>query len=350
MLRILKSEKWAELPMRVGFGSFMHPTEKRLILIKQLGVDDIILNMYKNNLIDTNFDFLPLTGDKQWEYKELLLLRNRVENSNIRLLALENMPFSFYDKIMMGLPGRQEQLKHIQETISNLGRAGIPVLGYGWTPSGVWRSSTSFKIRGGAESMSVNLNDFIKAPLSHGRVFSEEEMWENYQYFLEGVLPIAEEFGVTLALHPNDPPVPILGGVPQLFRSFKAFKKGMNLVKSENHGLLYCLGNFSAMGEDINMVTEYFAKRNKIVYVHFQTISNSLDGNTKFNEVFVDMPGYYDPISILSKLKEVGFKGMIMPGHVPKIIGDESWKERGRSFTIGYIKGVISTLNSGIRS
>ncbi len=346
MKRLLKSGKWENLPMRPGFGSFMHPTQDKLTLIKQLGVDEIILNMYKNNLIDTNFDSLPLYGDHQWEYKDLLMLRNKVENAGIRLLALENMPFSFYDKIMMGQPGREEQLKHVQETISNMGSAGIPVLGYGWTPTGVWRSSTTYRIRGGAEAMSVNLDDFKTAPLSHGRVFSEEEMWDYYQYFLEGVLPVAEEAGVTLALHPNDPPVPSLAGVPQLFRSFEAYKKAMDLVKSENHGLQYCLGNFSEMGEDIDAVTEYFAKQDKLVYVHFQTVSNAISkDNQKFNEVFVDMPGYYDPVKVLKKLKEVGYKGMIMPGHVPKIIGDQTWEERGRSFTIGYIKGIMAALD-----
>lgn len=345
MERLLKTGQWKDLPMRPGFGSFMHPTEEKLTLIKQLGVDEIILNMYRNNLIDTNFDSLPLPGDHQWEYKDLLMLRKTVENAGIRFLALENMPFSFYDKIMMGQPGREEQLKHLQETIANMGAAGIPVLGYGWTPTGVWRSSTTYPVRAGAHSMSIDLDDFKRAPLSHGRVFSEDEMWDYYQYFLEGVLPVAEEAGVTLALHPNDPPVPSLAGVPQLFRSFEAYKKGMSLVESENHGLQYCLGNFSAMGENLDEVTEYFAKQDKLVYVHFQTVSNSLVNNTKLNEVFVDMPGYYDPVAILKKLKDVGYKGMIMPGHVPKMTGDVSWEERGRAFTIGYIKGIIASLN-----
>lgn len=347
MQRLIKSEKWASLPMRPGFGSFMHPTDDKLTLIKQLGVDDILLNMYKNNLIDTDFNHLPLPGDHQWEYKDLLMLRNRVENAEIRLLALENMPFSFYDKIMMGQPGREEQLRHVQETIFNMGRAGIPVLGYGWTPSGVWRSSTTFRIRGGARAMSADLEDFKNAPLTHDRVFSEEEMWEYYHFFLEGVLPVAKEAGVTLAAHPNDPPAPVLGGVPQLLRSFDAYKKAMSLVESENHGLQFCLGNFSAMGADIEEVTEYFGRQDKLVYVHFQTVSNALSADQhKFNEVFVDMPGYYDPVTVLKKLKEVGFKGMIMPGHVPKMIGDGSWEERGRSFTIGYIKGILAALNA----
>ena len=168
MERLLKTIKWTNLPIRPGFGSFMHPTEEKLKLIKQLGVNDIILNMYKNNLIDTNFDSLPLPGNNQWEYKDLLMLRNTIENEGIRFLALENMPFSFYDKIMMGQSGRKEQMKHVQETISNMGAAGIPVLGYGWTPTGVWRSSTTYPIRGGAQSMSIDLNDFKNALYTRG--------------------------------------------------------------------------------------------------------------------------------------------------------------------------------------
>ena len=114
MERLLKTIKWTNLPIRPGFGSFMHPTEEKLKLIKQLGVNDIILNMYKNNLIDTNFDSLPLPGNNQWEYKDLLMLRNTIENEGIRFLALENMPFSFYDKIMMCQSGRKEQMKQYQ--------------------------------------------------------------------------------------------------------------------------------------------------------------------------------------------------------------------------------------------
>lgn len=343
MDRILLTDKFKELTMRPGFGSFMQPTADRLQFIKQLGVDDILLNMYRNKLIDTNYGSLPLPGDQRWEFQDLLLLRKKIEDAELRMFALENMPFTFYDKIMMGQPGKEDQLEHVKETISNMGRAGIPVLGYAWTPSGVWRSSTSYRIRGGAEAMSVDLEDFKNAPLTHGRIFSEEEMWDNYQYFIEGVVPVAEESGVTLALHPNDPPTPMLGGVPQIFRSFNAFKKGINMAESDHHGLQFCLGSWSEMGVDLNEVIDYFGPMGKLIYAHFQTVSGTVP---KFHEIFVDQPGYYDPVSILKKLKEVGFNGMIMPGHVPKVQGDGAWKERSRAYTIGYIKGIMAAINS----
>ena len=224
-------------------------------------------------------------------------------------------------------------------------------------PNGVWRSSTTKRIRGGAETSEIDMAQLERAPLTHGRTFDEQSLWENYERFLSAILPVAEEVGVTLCLHPDDPPVESLGGIPRLFRSFENFTHAMELVPSDNHALQLCLGNWSAMGEDLPAVIEYFGQRDKIAYVHFQTISNPLP---RFNEVFIDQDGYYDPREIIAKLDQVGFSGMIIPGHVPKLTGDGQylehndrsdldvsgsggWKERGRAFTIGYLRCLIDT-------
>lgn len=337
MGRQLRSDKWANLSMRTGLGSFIQPNTERLRFIRQLGVRDVLMNFYRNALIDTGAGESPLPGEEKWEFQDLVRLRNRIEDHDLRLFAIENLPTPFYEKIMLGLPGKERQLENVKETLFNMGRAGIPVFGYGWMPSGVWRSSTTFPIRGGARAMRVRLEDFADAPLSHGRVFSESEMWEYYHEFLESIIPVAEEVGVTIALHPNDPPTPILGGVPQLFRSFDAFKKAMSLVPSDNHGLEFCLGNWSEMDQDIHEVIDYFGG-DKLTYVHFQTVSGPIPD---FNEVFVDDSAQYDPFRVISHLFKAGFNGMVMPGHVPQMESDGPWKERGRAFTIGYIQGLI---------
>ena len=115
----------------------------------------------------------------------------------------------------------------------------------------------------------------------------------------------------------------------------------MSFVDSQNHGLQFCLGSWSEMGEDLFEVANYFGRLNKLIYVHFQVVSGTVP---RFNEIFIDQLGYYDPVKMLAKLKEVGFNGMIMPGHVPKIEGDGAWKERSRAYTIGYIKGIMAAL------
>jgi len=330
------------LPMRVGLGSFMHPDPDRLQFIKQLGVDDILLNMYRTPLIDTDYSELPLSGNQQWTLDEILALRGRVEDAGLRLNAIENLPLCFYDKILLGLPGREEQIEHVQQTLANLARAGIPMLGYYWDAGGVYRSSTSYRLRGGAESMSIDLADFQNAPLLAGREYSEQEMWEYYHYFLEQVLPVAESEGIKLALHPNDPPIPTIGGVPRLFRSREAFDRAFELVPSSTHGCQFCLGNWAAMGEDIPEVIDHYARANKLFYVHFQTISNALPA--PLHEVFVDEPGYYDTFEILKKLRDVGFQGLIIPGHVPSMSGDGKWQERSRAFTVGYLNGILRSV------
>lgn len=329
------------LPIRIGLGSFSTLDPERLRFIKQIGVDDILLNFYRTPLIDTDKPS-SLPGDSEWRFQDLLRLRHQVEDAGLRLNAIENFPKCFFTKLMLGKDGRERELECAQRSIVNMARAGIPVFGYDWDPTDVLRSSVTHKIRGGAESMNINLADFEKAPLFLDRIYSEEEMWEYYHYFLENVIPVAESEGIKLALHPTDPPVPALGGVPRLFRSRQAFDKAFSLVPSDYHGCEFCLGNWAAMGEDIPDVIDHFAAQNKIFYVHFQTISNALP--EPLHEVFVDQPGYYDTFTILKKLRDVGFNGLIIPGHVPRVEGDGKWCERSRAFTVGFLKGNLNAL------
>lgn len=332
--------RFDDLPMRIGLGQFMQPTTERLRFIKQLGVDDILLNMYATPLLsDTE---IPLTGDAEWDFQELVQLRNRVEDAGLRLNAIENIPIDFYEDIMLGGPNREAQIQHVQNTIRNLGRAGIPVLGYHWAPSGVWRTSQSRPVRGGAEATAFDAAEVERTPLTHDRTYTEDELWANYETFLKAVVPVAEKEGVTLALHPNDPPVEGIGGIPFLFRNFENFKRAMDIVPSDNHGLEFCLGTWSEMGENLFEVIEYFGTRDELVYVHFRNVEGIVPS---FHETFLD-EGNFDEYEILRALSDIGFSGMIIPDHVPKLEGDGGWKQRGRAYTVGYLQGMLRTLRT----
>ncbi len=224
------------LSMRLGLGQFNELTDEKLAFIKQLGADDFLMNTPR------------LPGDKEWAYADLLALRRRADAADLRLMALENVPVAFYDKAMLGLPGRDDQIAHMQNTIRNMGKAGIPILGYHWMPNGVWRTPEPALLRGGARGTRFNQVEHDPDELTHGRVFSADEMWANYVYYLERILPVAEEAGVTLALHPDDPPVPLLGGVARIFCDFDGFKRAMDTFDSPNHGLDFCMGCWSEMG------------------------------------------------------------------------------------------------------
>ena len=248
--------------MRIGLGQFNELTDEKLAFIKQLGADDFLMNTPR------------LPGDKQWEYDDLKAAADRAKAAGLRLICLENVPISFYDKAMLGLPGRDEQIGHMQTTVRNMGRAGIPILGYHWMPNSVWRTQEPARLRGGARGTRFNLAEHDPEELTHGRVFGHEEMWANYEYYLERLLPVAEEAGVTLALHPDDPPVESLGGVARIFRNFEGFKRAIDRFDSPNHGLDFCMGCWSEMnGHDyVIEAVRHFGGRDRIVYVHFRDV------------------------------------------------------------------------------
>src|SRR5262245_60947197 len=245
--------------MRVALGQFNELTHERLTFAKQIGVEGVQMNT----------PLLP--GDKGfWEFQDLQRITERCNSYGLRLEALENVPRTFYDKAMLGLPGRDEQIENYQKTIRNMGQAGIPLLGYHWMPNGVWRTPNAAG-RGGVRVTAFDMALIDAAPLVAGmrnldalredEPLSAENMWENYAYFMRAVLPVAEEAGVKLALHPDDPPVPELGGIARLFHSAEGFKKAMEAVApSPNHGLDFCMGCFSEMGPGVIEAIEYFGK------------------------------------------------------------------------------------------
>lgn len=319
-----------ERKMRLGLGQFSQLSEERLKFIKQLGVDDVLLNTPE------------LPGDTHWEFEDVLHLRTQIENAGLRLGALENVPVHFYDKIMLGLPGRDEQIENMATTIRNMGRAGVETFGYHWMPNSVWRTSSTTPSRGGASVTSFDLALVKDAPLSHGRVFGEEEMWDNYEYYMNAILPVAEEAGVKLALHPDDPPVESLAGVPRLFRNFEGFKKGMEIADSPIHGLDFCVGSWSEMGPGVIDAIRYFGERGKIFYVHFRDVQGHVP---KFAESFVN-EGNCDMFAVMKTLKSVGFNGFMIPDHVPHVVDDTPWDHRGRAYTIGYMTAFLEILNA----
>lgn len=334
-----------QLPMRVGAGQFMDPTPERLRYVKQLGGSDVLLNMYQVD--DPEYEHMPddervpLSGEGPWSVESLRELRERVEAEGLRLTAIENVPVSFYEDVMLDGPDRDAQLATLKETIRNMGEAGIPIFGYHWAPAGVWRTGWE-TTRGGAAVSTFDADAIDTEELTHDREYSEAELWDNYEYFLDELLPVAEEAGVTLALHPSDPPMERLGGIPQLFRNFENFKRAMDYRDSDHHGLDLCLGCWSEMGAPLEDVIRHFGERDELVYVHFRDVSGVVP---RFTEDFLD-EGNYDEYALLKLLDEVGFSGLMIPDHTPHLEGDTDWEHRGRAFTIGYIRGMLRAMRA----
>ncbi len=321
--------------MRVGIGQLRDPSRDQLRFIAQLGIEDVIFN-FAGKAAD-----VPLSGESSWDLQELVQLRNRVEDAGLRLAAIENVPLDFYEDVMLDGPRREDQLDGLETTIRNLGRADIPILGYNWMPNLVWSSSRTYPVRGGAEARAYDHEQLQDAPQTHDRTYTEAELWENYEYFLERLIPVAEEAGVTMCVHPDDPPVESLGGIPRLFRSFDNYKRAMDLVDSPNHGIEFGLGVFSEMGEDVIEVIEYFGPRDEITYVHFRDVAGTVP---RFHETFLDEESSnYDEWAVIQAFNDVGFSGVMIPDHVPTMNCDDPWAA-GRGYTVGYLKGMLAAL------
>jgi mannonate dehydratase len=318
--------------MRVALGQMNDLSEENLLFARQLGIQDVQMNTPR------------LPGETEWAFMDLLRLRTRAEDAGLRLIALENVPVSFYDKIMLGLPGRDEQLEHMATTLRNLGRAGIPILGYHWMPNSVWRTSTTAPGRGGAAVTGFDMRLAENAPLTHGREVTADEMWANWEVYINTLLPVAEEAGVTLALHPDDPPVDSLGGVARIFSSFAGFRRAMEVGDSPHHGLDFCHGCWSEMtGERSGGVLEalrYFGSRGKLVYLHFRDVQGC---GPIFQECFLG-EGNMDMLDVLLTLKEVGFTGFLLDDHVPHMVGDSPYGHRARAHAIGYMQALLHAV------
>lgn len=306
-----------------------------------------------------------LRGDRgYWAVDELVSLRERCERAGLVVEGLENVPFAHWDKVLLGQPGRDEQLENYRTTIRNMARAGIPVLGHHFLPTYVWRTDLRAKGRGGAlvtaydEAVAGNGNALAGYKLAPGRAFDEpidaDRMWDSYRVFLEAVLPVAEEVGVRLALHPDDPPTDVpLGGVARILSSPEGLERAHELSGgSPAWGLDLCLGTVSEMAgeQSVNRVIDYFGPKGRIFYVHFRDVQGIVP---RFKESFLG-EGNYDPAAVVRRLAGVGFDGFIIDDHVPAMIGDEdtwadtasaSYCSRGRAHAIGYLQGLLNALN-----
>jgi len=318
--------------IRIGIGQFREPAADMLTYIAQLGAEDFQMNT------------ASFPGEQQWEYEDLLAARRKAKQYGLRLMSLENVPRPFYNKVMLGLPGRDEQIGHMQNTIRNMGRAGIPVLGIDWMPSGVWSTEPRAPRRGGSTARRFNLSEHPEDQITHGRVFTEDEMWENFVYYMERILPVAEEVGVTFAVHPDDPPVESLGGIGRPFRSFEGFKRMTDTFDSPNLGLNFCIGCWSEMGGMQNVMRgiRYFGPRSKIIYLHFRDVEG---GATNFSECFINEGNLADKFAVMVALKENGFNSFIIDDHVPTMLDDTRWGHRGRAYAIGYLSALIDVVN-----
>lgn len=270
------------------------------------------------------------------DYASLKTVSDRFRERGFHLYALEGDEFDM-SRIKLGLPGRDEDIERYRQMLRNMGRLGIELLCYNFMAGIGWfRTRSDLPERGGALTSGFDLSDIDNnVPLK----VTEEEMWRNYSYFLESVLPVAEESGVRLGLHPDDPPISPLLGYSRILTSADAYRRVLSLSDSPSHGITFCQATFRAMGEDVFRLIEEFGS--KIFFLHFRDITGTA---TCFRETFHDN-GPTDMAALLDQISRHAPDCLIRPDHTPTMAGESNenfgYAMLGNIFAVGYLKGLL---------
>jgi mannonate dehydratase len=353
--------------MRNGW-AIRFANDEVLKLSAQLGVRDIVIYGGPGSAYLPGTD-QPLNKPRA-VYQDYLALRKRIESYGLRIAAIEGgfVHLPRFRDVAFGGPKRDELIAELIAEIRDMARAGIPIFGYHWMPSFVWRTEPT-SIRGGAVATDFDfeivkaVNDMASCekvravlqgwPLSCENIeitrdheYSEEELWQNLEYWIKTVTPIAEKEGIRLGIHPDDPPVPSIAGLPRLLRNHAAYRRLMEIYPSDSNAIEFCQGTFSEMEDDVYEAIRYFGSRNKILYVHFRNVSAQVP---KFHEEFINT-GYVDMYKAMKLYQEVGYRGVFIDDHCPTIEGDVPFPGnlggyRSRIFAQGYIQAMLEAVS-----
>ncbi len=349
--------------IKLGFGFYHHMlTPENFRFARQCGATHAVVHLvdYFGHAQEGDAN-QPVGGDRgwgraggsdeRWTLPALLRLKADLAAEGLELAAIENFdPAHWYDVLLDG-PKRREQLEGLKRIVRDLGAAGVGVMGYNFSLAGVASRVSGPFARGGA--VSVGMDGVDETPIPNGMVWNmvwtpaapagvlpsidHDELWRRLAGFLEEMLPVAEEAGVRLALHPDDPPTPFVRGQPRLVYQPDLYRRLLGLDASPANALEFCLGSLSEMTEgDVYATTEEHAAAGKIGYVHFRNVVGKAP---HYQEVFID-EGDVDMARIVEILVRHGYDGVLIPDHTPLMSCPSGW-HAGMAYAMGYMQALI---------
>jgi mannonate dehydratase len=234
--------------------------------------------------------------------------------------------------------------------VREMGRHGIPILVYDWHPANTYTTAMVEHRGYGVRQFSVDDFRSKVEKRAFDREYSTEEMEANHNYLVKALLPVAEQAGVRLALHPDDPPVlEMMNGVGRVFRNYEGYRRADKLFgHSRAWGIRLCVGTWAEggdqMGKNVFEMIQDFGGRGKIYDVDFRNVSSPLP---VFNETFPD-GGFLDMYAVMKTLRQVGYNGPLVADHIPELIGDSGIRRAGTAYSIAYIRSLIRRANEEV--
>jgi mannonate dehydratase len=311
-----------------------HEPTRMWALARQVGVTAAV----------TGIPDLP-DGTPPWDYAQLVALKERFSEAGLDLQVIESAPHSIMNPIRLGLPDRDERIDQFCRLLEAMGRAGIPVICPNWMPLGPLRTDNVVPARGGSLVTAYDHDLMNSEPLTaHGEV-TEAELWENAAIFLEQAVPVAEESGVRIAVHPDDPPVSPIRGIGRILTSPDAMQRWAELVPSPYNGVTFCQGTVSTMNVDVPAAIRQLGSLGLIHFVHFRDIEGTPE---RFTETWHEL-GRTDMVEAIRAYRDIGFTGPMRVDHVPTLEGEDNsnpgYETLGRLYAIGYTKGLIEAVD-----
>lgn len=308
-------------------------------VLGQIGVSDVVTTMPQ----------ATPAGDRPWSVEALDAMVAQYADHGMRVAAIEEDDTPPLNRARLGAPGAEEEIDVYCDLVRNMGRVGIPVLCYNWMAVFGWqRTSFAVPARGGALVSGFDARAAELEGVTDAGTIAEEHLWGTLRRFLERVVPIAEQSGVRLAMHPDDPPLSPIRGVGRIMSSVDNFQRLIDMVDSPANAITLCQGNFRLMTDDLPGAVRHFGDQGRVAFGHFRDVAGDV---TDFVETFHD-DGPTDMLACMRAWSEIPFDGVLRPDHVPTLTGEANdhpgYARLARLFAVGYMTGLREACGSPV--
>lgn len=333
----------------------------------QLGVHDVVLHLidYIRGVDNTSFmagntgpDLRDVSEDVLWSRDMLEGLVSTMGEHGVRIEALENFSPKFWHDILLDGPEKKGQAENLKRLIKDVGAVGIPTIGYNFTLAGIWGWRRADIARGGAITQYFDYDEIENdKPIPDGMVWNmryaperpdapavtvtSEELWQRLEWFLNEIVPVAEEEGVKLAAHPDDPPTDMLRGTARLVNEPHKYDRLLDVIDSPSNTLEFCVGSLQEMRTgNVYEATRHYAQRGRLGYIHFRNVRGKVP---RYEETFIN-DGDIDMVELIRILRDEGYDGVMVPDHVPDVTCPAPW-HAGHGYTVGYMQALIENAD-----